>query len=240
MALALAGCGLTEAEREQATGDAAPAVVGASEAPPPPPPPVTGVPAGPLSAPLPSPSPAVPKDAPGDTGAPTDLLPGDAEPAAAPARSGARPSFDCARASAPAELAICDSAELSRLDRRLATNYAAALAAADGRERDRLVSDQRAFLRARDACDVDSCIEEAYRRQLRAVDRVADSAAADGSCEAEIGTARAGRLVRQCIEVSPATRPPCNARNACGMIRDEIARGCDMLDPGDRPGFCDR
>lgn len=59
------------------------------------------------------------------------------------------------------------------------------------------------------------------------------------SCRAEIGAARAGELVRQCREVSPATRPPCNAGNRCALIRSEIRRGCGIAG-GDAPPFCER
>jgi uncharacterized protein YecT (DUF1311 family) len=46
-------------------------------------------------------------------------------------------------------------------------------------------------------------------------------------------------LVDQCLAVSPATRPPCNALNACEMIRGEITRSCAMLGSGtDQPAFC--
>ncbi|PNU03022.1 hypothetical protein A8V01_07265 [Novosphingobium guangzhouense] len=49
------------------------------------------------------------------------------------------------------------------------------------------------------------------------------------SCSSEIGKAQADKLVQQCLVVSPATRPPCNAVNSCAMIRNEIARGCAIL-----------
>lgn len=66
--------------------------------------------------------------------------------------------------------------------------------------------------------------------------------AAEKSCRAEIGEARAAELVRQCIEISPATRPPCHADNPCEMIRAEIKRGCDAThetpDAG-APNYCD-
>ena len=52
-----------------------------------------------------------------------------------------------------------------------------------------------------------------------------------------MGAARAKQLVAQCLRVSPATRPPCNAANACSLITDEIRRGCDMLGK-DAPKFC--
>lgn len=57
------------------------------------------------------------------------------------------------------------------------------------------------------------------------------------SCRQEAGKAQAQTYVDQCLEVSPATHPPCNAENDCQMIIDEIVRGCDML-KADAPGFC--
>ncbi|HTG39153.1 hypothetical protein [Sphingomonas sp.] len=57
------------------------------------------------------------------------------------------------------------------------------------------------------------------------------------SCAAEIGEAAAARLAEQCRMVSPATRPPCNAANSCAMIRDEIARSCDLF-RDDPPAEC--
>ncbi|NWK95343.1 hypothetical protein DM806_06625 [Sphingobium lactosutens] len=50
------------------------------------------------------------------------------------------------------------------------------------------------------------------------------------SCTAEIGGAAAEKRVRLCRQVSPATRPPCNAANSCAMIEDEIARSCALID----------
>lgn len=58
------------------------------------------------------------------------------------------------------------------------------------------------------------------------------------SCRAEVGEDEAQTYVDQCLEVSPATRPPCNAENACELIWNEIARGCAMLGE-DAPGFCE-
>ena len=65
-----------------------------------------------------------------------------------------------------------------------------------------------------------------------------DAAAAGGSCLAEIGEQASAELVDQCIMMSPATHPPCNAMNSCDMIRDEIARGCGFGDGSDNPDFC--
>ena len=59
------------------------------------------------------------------------------------------------------------------------------------------------------------------------------------TCTQEIGAAKARVLVNRCLEVSPATHPPCNASNACSLIVDEIKRSCLILghDP-DTPGYC--
>lgn len=57
------------------------------------------------------------------------------------------------------------------------------------------------------------------------------------SCTKSVGKQVANELVRRCLQVSPATHPPCNAQNACKMIEDEIQRGCGLL--GDKaPSFC--
>ena len=44
------------------------------------------------------------------------------------------------------------------------------------------------------------------------------SAAAQASCRDEVGAAKAKIYVQHCRDVSPATRPPCNADNACTLI----------------------
>jgi len=63
--------------------------------------------------------------------------------------------------------------------------------------------------------------------------------AADKSCAEAIGQKRAESLVKQCINVSPATHPPCNAANSCGMINSEVDRGCGLLgDDPNAPAYC--
>jgi hypothetical protein len=61
--------------------------------------------------------------------------------------------------------------------------------------------------------------------------------AAHASCTSEVGAARANQYVEQCRDVSPATRPPCNASNACSLIIAEIRRGCAFLKE-DAPAYC--
>lgn len=65
---------------------------------------------------------------------------------------------------------------------------------------------------------------------------LADGAdAAPLSCAADIGSAAAAKRVAICRNVSPATRPPCNAANSCAMIEDEIARSCALFDGKGEP-----
>ena len=56
-------------------------------------------------------------------------------------------------------------------------------------------------------------------------------------CNDSAGPVQARRYVEQCLEVSPATHPPCNAANSCSLIEDEIRRGCALLG-ADAPAFC--
>jgi hypothetical protein len=57
------------------------------------------------------------------------------------------------------------------------------------------------------------------------------------SCKETAGPQKAGRYVEECLVVSPATHPPCNAANECSLIQDEIRRGCLLLGR-DAPAFC--
>ena len=61
------------------------------------------------------------------------------------------------------------------------------------------------------------------------------------TCEEEVGPDLAAVYVEQCLEVSPATRPPCNVENSCELIQDELARGCALLasdSPELVPDYC--
>ena len=62
-------------------------------------------------------------------------------------------------------------------------------------------------------------------------------ASAQASCTSEVGATRANQYVAHCRDVSPATRPPCNATNACSLIIAEIQRGCRFLKE-DAPAYC--
>ena len=58
-------------------------------------------------------------------------------------------------------------------------------------------------------------------------------------CREQIGEAASARLVERCIQVSPATHPPCNAANPCDLIQGEIDRFCKLwARDGDPPAAC--
>ncbi|RTM11220.1 MAG: DUF1311 domain-containing protein [Hyphomicrobiales bacterium] len=57
-------------------------------------------------------------------------------------------------------------------------------------------------------------------------------------CVQSAGKAKSDQYVSQCVQVSPATNPPCNGQNACSMMIDEIKRGCDMIGKDNPPAFC--
>jgi len=78
-----------------------------------------------------------------------------------------RPSFDCARASGPAETAICASQALAGYDRSIANAYRQALARADAAARPRLEQAQHAWLATRAACGADErCLSDAMVDRL--------------------------------------------------------------------------
>jgi flagellar hook-basal body complex protein FliE len=58
------------------------------------------------------------------------------------------------------------------------------------------------------------------------------------SCLEEIGEERAARIVDQCLEISPATHPPCNSQNPCALIINEIKRSCALSGTRGAPAFC--
>jgi hypothetical protein len=64
-------------------------------------------------------------------------------------------------------------------------------------------------------------------------------ALAEVTCRQSAGPRESKIYVEQCLEVSPATHPPCNVENARSLIKDEIRRGCAMLGK-DAPAFCVR
>ena len=73
------------------------------------------------------------------------------------------PSFNCAKATLPAEQVICRSGDLALYDRNLAYVYRKSLAAAAGAARADLQRGQQAWLRQRNACGADTdCLLSEY------------------------------------------------------------------------------
>ena len=99
-----------------------------------------------------------------------------AYPAATPPDQPASgPSFSCARASLPAEFAICRSHDLSLLDRQLTATYGAALSQS-GTHRSELIAAQRAWQSRRNSCGSDDvCLQQAMAT------RISELAAAGGT-----------------------------------------------------------
>jgi len=64
------------------------------------------------------------------------------------------------------------------------------------------------------------------------------AAAADTCEEATASREEAKALIALCLEVSPATHPPCNPENDCSLVTDEIIRGCAFLGE-DAPQACE-
>lgn len=100
--------------------------------------------------------------------------PAAAEPAAptppAPAPDPAStqgPSFDCNQARSDAETQVCNDAELSALDRRLAALYQNAQTSPDELD---IAAEQRGWIKGRDACwqavDARRCLVEAYQTRI--------------------------------------------------------------------------
>lgn len=149
-------------------------------------------------------------------------------------------SFDCSKARSLPERMICGDVRLSEMDDRLAAAYASGLQVSPAP--DRLRSEQRQWMAERNRCSNAECVTEAYGRRTAALAAGSSQSAPaqsqrTASCRQSIGPTRASVLVKQCIQVSPATHPPCNDANACDMITDEIQRGCRMYPPP-VPAFC--
>jgi Protein of unknown function (DUF3011) len=88
-------------------------------------------------------------------------------------------------------------------------------------------------------CNADFAVGVAPAR-AKTGDSDADSErkATDKTCLQTAGKARAEQLAKQCLQVSPATHPPCNPQNSCEVMTDEIRRSCALLG-FEAPSFCD-
>ena len=86
-----------------------------------------------------------------------------------PTQPSANPSFDCADAQTPGEIAVCNDAGLAALDRRMAAQFRSALADASPQQRARLNQTRDSFLRYRDQCPSNACVAETYQGRMREI-----------------------------------------------------------------------
>jgi uncharacterized caspase-like protein len=83
-----------------------------------------------------------------------------------------KPSFDCAVDRGEAEVAICSSAALSRLDNELSDSYKRAMASLVEPARGALVREQRAWLGERNQCRSDlRCLAARYQERIARLSR---------------------------------------------------------------------
>ena len=80
-----------------------------------------------------------------------------------------RPSFDCARAGTPGELAVCQDSRLAALDTNMAAQYRRSLATATPEERQLLQTTRDRFLAYRDRCPNRQCMADAYVGRMREI-----------------------------------------------------------------------
>lgn len=76
-------------------------------------------------------------------------------------------SYDCTRASTPAEIAVCANPELNQLDEELAVLYRSLLNDLPARQADRVQQDQRSWLKARNSCGAEvRCLKARYQERI--------------------------------------------------------------------------
>ncbi len=106
-----------------------------------------------------------------------------------------------------------------------------------------LKSSQKKWLSSRNKCGSGECIETAYNTRIAQLSELSGNNIqgnrgnqithqgtpdSERSCIKEIGKKKAKALVNWCLDVSPATRPPCNVANSSKMIVEEIDRACKL------------
>jgi hypothetical protein len=86
-----------------------------------------------------------------------------------PGASPGRPSFDCARAQSPGEIAVCGDSGLAALDLNMTTQYRRALAVASPAQTRLLQTTRDRFIAYRDHCPDRTCIANAYLGRMREI-----------------------------------------------------------------------
>ncbi len=81
-----------------------------------------------------------------------------------------QPSFDCQKDHGEAEVAICGDSELIELDVELSAHYSRLLATLSGQTRSALITEERDWIRARNACRKDKfCLSQTYNIRIQAL-----------------------------------------------------------------------
>jgi len=87
------------------------------------------------------------------------------------AAHGAKPSFDCAKASHEVEELICEDAELASLDRSLTDLYGVVLKSSSPSEQKHLKTEQIGWVKGRNDCwkssDQRGCVKGEYETRIR-------------------------------------------------------------------------
>ncbi len=152
-------------------------------------------------------------------------------------------SFDCSKASTYVEKEICRNENISTLDDNLNAQYKSLMNQSDENAKATLKSSQKKWLSSRNKCGSGECIETAYNTRIAQLSELSGNNIqgnrgnqithqgtpdSERSCIKEIGKKKAKALVNWCLDVSPATRPPCNVANSSKMIVEEIDRACKL------------
>jgi uncharacterized protein len=134
-------------------------------------------------------------------------------------------SFDCAKASSPAERSVCADASLSALDEHLGRYYGAARASLrDGAAC--LQEGQRRWLGRRDACSsAKACLEEAYLDRLAELDGLQPGATAIRGLELPARDSLVWVVPPAADKVAAPRNAKATPLEATGTILDEVAGG---------------
>ena len=116
----------------------------------------------------PPPTPEVNEVAPGTEGNAAASVSANVQPGPT-SNSQGRPSFDCARAETPGEIAVCSDSGLAALDVNMTTQYRRALTTASPAQSRLLQTTRDRFIGYRDRCPNRQCIANAYLGRMREI-----------------------------------------------------------------------
>jgi uncharacterized protein len=138
-------------------------------------------------------------------------------------------SFDCAKAAAWIEQAVCEDETLGRLDESLAAAYreARARSQADGTALERLTDQQRAWLQERDGCKLTPCLRRLYEQRIAELTGVGESSAQRSLGQQRIEESGPHLTISAVYPVLPDTAPAATKANQ--EIRGLVDRVVDTF-----------